>query len=83
MAFFGTVTERVFREKNPKHGNIYKMMQRYALDFFRETRSVTVPRFGVFQDSRIRASFGFISMFYAIYRISTEKLIGISLVELV
>ena len=33
---------------------IYKLMKRYALDFFWKTRSVTVPRFGFFfQDSWI------------------------------
>ena len=31
--------------KNPKHRNIYKLMQCCALDFFRRNRSVTVPHF--------------------------------------
>ena len=34
MPFFGTITERDFREKIPNHGNIHKMIQRCALDFF-------------------------------------------------
>ena len=34
--------------KNPKAQEHIQMMQRYALDFFHETRSVTVPRFGFF-----------------------------------
>ena len=34
MPFFGTITERAFRKKIPKHGNIYKLMQCCALDFF-------------------------------------------------
>ena len=56
MPFFGTVTERGFRKKNPKHRNIYKTLQCCALDFFfRKRRSVMIPRFGFFfQDSRIR-----------------------------
>ena len=45
-AIFGT--ERVFRKKIPKQENIYKMLQRYAPDFFRKTRSVTVAGFGFF-----------------------------------
>ena len=49
MPFFGTVAERVFWKKNPKHRNIYKSSQCCALDFFsRKTRSVMVPRFGFF-----------------------------------
>ena len=27
IPFFGTVTERAFRKKIPKHGNIYEVMQ--------------------------------------------------------
>ena len=50
MPIFGTVTDRDFWE-NPKHGSIYKVIQRYALDFSRKTRWVMVPLFGFFQDS--------------------------------
>ena len=39
MPFFGTITERAFRKKIPKHGNIYKMMQRCAPDFFSAKRA--------------------------------------------
>ena len=43
-----------FREKIPKHRN-YTNDATLRSGFFRETRSVTVPRFGFFfQDSRIR-----------------------------
>ena len=35
----------------PKVGNIYKMMQRYTLDFSRKIRSVTVPTFGFFSST--------------------------------
>ena len=45
--FLGTVTERVFR-KNPKHGNIYKMMQRYALDIFPQNSLGDGPVFWIF-----------------------------------
>ena len=47
MPFFGTVTEALSGKKFHNMGT-YKMMQRCALDFFRETRSVTVPRFEFF-----------------------------------
>ena len=53
MPFFGDRYRARFPEKIPKHGNIYKLMQRYeyALDFFfRKTPSVL----NFFQDSRIR-----------------------------
>ena len=44
-----------FPEKNYKAQEHIQMIQCYALHFFRETRSVTVPRFEFFfQDSRIR-----------------------------
>ena len=44
-----------FTRKNPKHRNIYKWCNAALWIFFRETRSVTVPRFGFFfQNSRIR-----------------------------
>ena len=34
MPFFGSVIERAFRKKIPKHGNIYKMMLRNGIDFW-------------------------------------------------
>ena len=37
-----------FPEKNSKAQEHIQMIQRCALDFSRETRSVTVPRFGFF-----------------------------------
>ena len=53
MPFFGTVAERVFWKKSKalKHIQIFSMLRSV---FFRKTRSVTVPRFGFFQDSRIK-----------------------------
>ena len=33
--FFGIITERDFWNRNPKHVNIYNMMERYALDWSR------------------------------------------------
>ena len=39
MPFFEIVTERAFRKKIAKHGNIYKMMQCCALDFFSAKRA--------------------------------------------
>ena len=48
MPFSGTVTERACRKKNSKAQEHIQMIQRYALDFFHETRSVTVSRFGFF-----------------------------------
>ena len=56
MPFFGTVAERVFWKKNPKHRNIYKSSQCCALDFFSENTLGDGPAFWTFffQDSRIR-----------------------------
>ena len=45
-----------FPKKIPKHRNIYKWFNAKLWIFFRETRPVTVPRFGFFQDSRIRVN---------------------------
>ena len=42
MPFFGTVTERGFRKKIPKHGNIYKMMQDCAPDFSRKNHVIRI-----------------------------------------
>ena len=59
MPFYGTVTERAFRKKNPKHGNIYKMRPRCALDFFPAKRARWQSRvLDFFQDSRIRVKSG-------------------------
>ena len=59
MPFFGTVTERAFRKKIPKHGNKNKMMQRYALDFYSINTLDDRPAFWIFfQDSRIRVNTG-------------------------
>ena len=58
---FGTVTERDFRKKIPKHGNIYKMMQCCALDFFPENALGDGPAFWIFFSgffSRIRVKLG-------------------------
>ena len=55
MPFFGTITERDFREKNPQHRNIYKLIQCCALDFFPQNTLGDGPAFWIFfQDSRIR-----------------------------
>ena len=48
MPLFGTVTERHLRKKIPKHGNIYKMMQRCALDFFPQNALGDGPAFWIF-----------------------------------
>ena len=39
----------VLSVKNLKHGNVYKLMQCCALDFFPKTRSLTGPCFGFFR----------------------------------
>ena len=52
MPFFGTVTERAFRKKNPKHKNIYKSSQCCALDFFPQNTLGDGPTFWIF--SRIQ-----------------------------
>ena len=48
MPFFGTVAERVFWKKNPKHRNIYKSSQCCALDFFSQITLGDGPAFGFF-----------------------------------
>ena len=49
MAFFGTVTKRVFlKKKIPKHGNIFKLMQCCALDFFPQITLGDGPAFWIF-----------------------------------
>ena len=48
MPFFGIVTERDFRKKNPKHRNIYKRSNATLWIFSCRTRSVAVTRFGFF-----------------------------------
>ena len=48
MPFFWDRHRARFPEKNSKAQEHIQMMQRCTLDFFRETRSVTVPRFGFF-----------------------------------
>ena len=56
MPFFGTVAERVFWKKNPKHRSIYNctnLINAALWIFFRTTRSVMVLWI-FFQDSRIR-----------------------------
>ena len=58
ILIFGTVTERDFRKKSKAQKHI-QMEQRCALDFSQKTRSVTVPRFGFFRDSRIRVKVNF------------------------
>ena len=48
MPFFWTITERAFRKKIPKHRNIYKCCNDSLWIFPRETRSVTVPKNGIY-----------------------------------
>ena len=55
MPFFGTITERDFRKKNPQHRNIYKLIQCCTLDFFPLNTLGDGSAFWIFfQDSRIR-----------------------------
>ena len=55
MPFFGTVAERVFWKKNPKHRNIYKSIHCCAPDFSPQNTLGDGPAFWIFfQDSRIR-----------------------------
>ena len=53
---FGTVTERAFRKKIPSRGTYTNDATLRSGFFFRETRSMTVPRLGFFQDSQIRVN---------------------------
>ena len=53
MPLFGTVTEHDFRE-NIQSTERYTNDAAMRSEFFLETRLVTVPRFGFFQNSRIR-----------------------------
>ena len=58
MPFFGTVAERHFWKKNPKHRNIYKSSQCCAPDFFSAKDARWWSRVLDFfsQDSRIRVN---------------------------
>ena len=72
MPVFVTVNGRTFRGK-PKHRNIYKLMQYFALNIFPDNALGDGPAFWIlFQDSRIRVK-GFVSKMLEPSAISGSK----------